>query len=421
MKIVFIHGKYFNSWEAQGVGFIASYIKKNTTNIEISFYQGSFDSDDEIILGCREADIIGFSCTSPAYKYAVEMSKKIKQINPDVHIVMGGYHASALPVESLLEGIIDQVVVGEGEAAFLDIINGNREKIIYGRRMTFDELPWPDRKLIKNERNIGIAKSETNKSITSFQSHRGCIFRCKYCSDGHNKIMYSQKCNGKYIVSRPVKDVMDEIEYVSKEYSLDLIKFCDATWNIEKEYVKEFCAEKVSRNNAIPFYPNIHANIVDDEMFEMMKRANCYEIGLGVESGSPKILKQIGKGTTLDTIRKAISLAKKYDIKVRGYFILGMPDESEEDIIMTEKFADEIDIEEYGFTILCPYPGSLMYNENIDYLKNIDWSKTDEYRNSFWRTKYLSNDDLKKWQKYFVDKFSNKITWHNKKVTENIQ
>lgn len=414
-KMILVQGKYFNSWEALGLGYLASYIKSQIKDINIKFYNGNFDKIEDILNDCVNADFVFMSCTSPSFNYCVELAKSIKQINKNVRIIFGGYHVSSLKQDALVEGL-DQIVIGEGEAASVEIINGNNDKIVYGRQMNFSELPWPDRDLIKNERHITVAFKDTGKNITSFQSHRTCPFKCKYCADGHMKVLYQ---NMKIVFrSRDINDLINEIKYVSEKYKLDAFKFCDATWNMDKNYVKDFCRAKINANIKLPFFPNIHANIVDDEMFALLKEANCYEIGLGIESGSPKILKQIGKGTSLETIRNACDLASKNEVDVRGYFILGMPDETEDDLSLTEKFADELNIKEYGFTILCPYPGTLMYEENKEELRNIDWSITDEYINNFWHTKYVSNEKLREWQKKLVNKFKNKITWHNKVLME---
>ena len=414
-KIILVHGKYFNSWEALGLGYIGSYVKSKISNVSIKFYQGNFDSVTDILGSCVDADFLFFSATSPSFNYCLELAQKAKKTNSKLRTVFGGYHVSALGQECLVDGI-DQIVVGEGEEAVVDIINGNTDTTVYGRQMLFEELFWPDRDLIKNERNIQVSFQDTGKRITSFQSHRACPFRCKYCADGHMKVLCK---NAKPIFrARPIKDLLTEINSVTHKYSLDVFKFCDATWNISKEYVKDFCRAKMQYGPSIPFFPNIHANMVDDEMFALLKKANCYEIGLGIESGSPKILREIGKGTTIESIRNACDLAKKNEIKVRGYFILGMPNENEEDLVLTEKFAEELEIEEYGFTILCPYPGTTMYEDNKSEFKDTDWSNTDEYINDFWYTKYLSNKQLREWQSKLVNKFKNKITWHNKIIED---
>ena len=147
-------------------------------------------------------------------------------------------------------------------------------------------------------------------------------------------------------------------------------------------------------------------------MMQAMRRAGCYEIAVGVESGSAKILKEIGKGTTLQSIRNCVAWAKAAGILVRGYFILGMPEERHEDLELTEQFAEELALAEYGFTILCPYPGTQMYDPQAH--AHIRWEHTDEYSNDFWATKYLTNRELKEWQARLVQKFSNRLTWHNR-------
>jgi len=409
VKIVLVQGKYFNSWEALGLGYMGAYLKKHLKNAEIKYYQGCFDDEQTIVNDSIDADVIAFSCTTPTFNHVLGISRSVKQRNPRVVTVVGGYHPSASPQECLVDGI-DHVVIGEGEAALLDIVKGKGERITRGRVMEFAELPWPDRDLIKNERNIEVAYKDNKLRIASFQSHRACPFRCKYCLDGHNKVLYGNVKKAP-VRFRPVVDLLDEIGSVVKAYNLDLIKFSDPTWNTNVNWVIDFCRQKIERGIKIPFYPNIHATTCSKEMMEMMARAGCFKIGVGVESGSPKILKQIGKGTTVQSIKRCVEWAKECGIKVRGYFILGMPEEDDNDLKLTEKLADELDLEEYGFTLLCPYPGTQMYDPVR--FNAIDWEKADEYSNDFWRTKYLSNQQLKECQRYLTEKYKERLTWHN--------
>ena len=412
MKIVLVQCKYFNSWEALGLGYIGAYLARHMPDLQIDFYQGCFDDDNTIIESSKGADIIAFSCTTPTFSHAVKLSRILKQQNPSIRTVVGGYHASAVPEQCLVEGI-DQVIAGEGEAALLNIITGDDKPIVHGRPMDFLELPWPDRKLIKNERNIQVAYRDNKKRITSFQSHRACPFLCRYCLDGFHKVLYqnARKAPMRY---RPVEDLLDEIQSVTAEYSLDLIKFSDPTWNTDISWVVDFCRAKIRRQVEVPFYPNIHATICSEEMIHLMAEAGCYEIAVGIESGSPKILKQIGKGTTVKTIKRCVNWAKTAGILVRGYHIIGMPDETNEDLRLTETLCEELDLDEYGFSLLCPYPGTEMYSQSK--FASVNWDKADEYSNDFWRNDHLSNEELKRWQRHLTDRFKHKLTWHNKMV-----
>ena len=250
MRLTLVHGKYFNSWEALGLGYIGVYLKRHMPGLEINFFQGCFDDDDTIIAGAAGSDIVAFSCTTPTFPHAVWLSRKLKTINPFIRTVVGGYHSSAVPMDCLVPDI-DQVVIGEGEAAMLEIARGNIERVVTGRTMGFDELPWPDRTLIKNERNVRVAYNDNQKRITSFQSHRACPFMCKYCLDGLNKVLFRntegimpKKAPVRY---RPVTDLLDEMVSVTVGLNLDLIKFCDPTWNTNIEWVNKFCREKIRR------------------------------------------------------------------------------------------------------------------------------------------------------------------------------
>jgi len=409
MKVTLIAGKYFNSWEALGLGYIGAYLKRHC-DVELNFFHPNFDSDHAILEGTAGTDICMFSCTSPAIDYALTLAGAIKCRDPKVRTVFGGYHPSALPGDVKQAGFVDYVVVGEGEVPAEAIVRGYPYWRLDGRRMSFDELSWPDRELIRNERHIAVAEKDTGLRITSFQSRRGCPYGCKYCLDGQ-KVMYKGKpCE------RDIKDLLTEIDSVAYKYRLDLIKFCDPTWNTNPQYVKDFCKEKIRWKLHIPFFANIHARNGDQEMFDMMAEANCTTIGLGVETGSERILQQMGKGTTKDDVRGTVRMAKNSGIGIRGYFLTGMPDDDNESLQETMDFADELELDEYGFTILCPYPGTAFYAEDPERFKDVNWEGADEYRNDFWRTKYLTNAELVAWQDRLMERFCKKLTGRNKTV-----
>ena len=124
---------------------------------------------------------------------------------------------------------------------------------------------------------------------------------------------------------------------------------------------------------------------------------------MGVESGSDRILKDIGKGLRVKRIKKAFGWAKDAGIERRGFFLFGMPNETREDLLLTETLIDEIKPDVVGFTILCPYPGTAFYDPTTH--KNVDWEKADEYSNDFWSTEHFTNIELKAQQAYFKTKY----------------
>ena len=403
MKLVFIQPYYENIWESIGLGYIISFCKKNYIGeLDISFYQGNFDSDETIKKGSKDADIIAFSCTSPAFPHALRLAEVIKENNPKVRSVFGGWHVSSIPEDSLNSDLVDQVIVGEGESAMLSILNGNTSPIIYGEKLDFQDLPWPDRDMISNERTVDLCESMNGKRIASFQSSRVCPVNCVFCSESIITGKYNKINNP--IRSRDHKDTLDEIEYVAKKYRLNYFKFVDATFDVNDEHVIGFCEEKLRRGLDIGWECLIHAAFIQDEqVFKWLKKSNCNQMNVGVETGSNKIHKQIGKGVNNESTTRVFDWASKYNIQRRAFFILGMPNETDEDIRLTEKWIDDVKPDVVGFTILCPYPGSAFYDHDL--YKYIDWERTDEYSNDFWSTKYHSNADLKEWQKYLKNKY----------------
>lgn len=412
MKVTLIEPRYFNVWESLGLAYIAAYCRKNyKVRVNFHYYQAYFDSDEEILRGAKNSDIVAFSCTTPTFKHGVLLARSLKRANPNIRTVFGGYHVSAIK-DLINEDSIDQIVVGEGEKAFLQIIEGNKKRIIYGQPLSFNELPWPDRDLIKNERTVDLCQQMVGKRITSFQANRVCPFSCKYCAERLMTGVFNNKTNP--IRSRDVRDLLDEIEFVTRKYRLDFFKFVDATFDTSPEYVISFCEEKIRRNFSLEWECMIHAGIAKKEMFPWLKRANCKQINVGCESGSPKVLRNIRKGTTIEKIIDVFDWAKECGIQRRSFFIIGMPGENKGDIVLTERLAERIQPDIFGVTILCPYPGSDFYDHNK--MKDIEWDKTDEYSNDFWSTKHFTNNELKELQRYLTDKFKNNLAWHHKVI-----
>lgn len=408
MKITFIQGRYENVWESLGLGYIIAYVKKHYKGeLEINFFQGKFDNDDDIILGARDSDIIGFSCTSPSYAHCLDLAGLLKEINPKIHTVFGGWHPSALPYDVAAEDCVDQVIVGEGEIAFYAILDGCREApIIFGDKLPPEELPWPDREAIKNHRTIDLCESMNGRRTASFQMNRGCKVHCKFCAEQNMTGKYNKATNP--IRTRKIDEVLDEIEAVRKKYDINYFKFVDSTWDINPEQVIDFCAAKIDYENGIEWEANIHPRFIQkEEVFAWLKEANCNQINIGVESGSPSILKDIGKGTRIEHIKNVFKWAEKYNIKRRAFILLGMPSETEEDLDLTERLIDEIEPDVIGFTILAPYPGSDFYDH--EKYKDVDFSDVGEYGNDIWYTKHHSNFQLKCWQTYFTEKYKDKL------------
>ena len=411
MKVTLVQPRYFNIWEALGLAYIGAYAKqKYSGKLEISYFQGYFDSDEAIVEGAKDADVVGFSCTSPVFKHGLELARAIKRVNPGARTVFGGFHPTAVPQDCLAEDGVDQVVAGEGEEAFLEILEGNADRLVMGKQFhAFNEI-FPDRELVKNRRAIDLCERQIGKRITSFMSNRVCPFRCTFCAERIVTGVFSRTTNP--VREREPGHLLDEIERVHATYGLDQFKFADATWNTSADKVVAFCEEKIRRGFTLPFEANVHCSFVTKEMLRAMKAAGCMQINAGCESGSQRILRDIKKGLSVEKIVQTFDWAREIGIERRAYFLIGMPNETVEDIKLTEQLVERIQPDVFGITVLCPYPGSDLYDPQT--MKDYDWSTTDEYSNGYWHTQHFSNADLKRWQSALMDKFSSNLAWHNK-------
>lgn len=411
MKVVFIQPKCGfdgNTWESLSVGYMGAYLKEHFMgDLDLKFFSAFYDTDEEIFEESQDADVIGITCTSPQYKHGLALAKKIKSKSNTV--VLGGSHISAMGQVLTTEKSIDSVVVGEGEQAILDIVkavdNGHRVKKVMTKPyiQNLDSIPFPDRELIKNERNISQAYKDNGIRITSVLSSRGCPYMCSFCC--------SKNVWGKTVRYRSPNNVLDEIAYLVDTWKIDYLKFADDTFTVNRSNVKEFCKEKVARGLNVPFGANAHINTITKELIEDLVKANCTGLWFGVESGSEKILGQMHKNTNVSRIKKIFALVKDYGIETRAYFLLGTPKETMEDIRKTEELCEAINPDIVGFTLLCPYPKNEYYESRME---NWDWSEFNEYSNE-WQTKErLPDKVLKEEQNRLLSKFAKKVTFQQK-------
>jgi radical SAM superfamily enzyme YgiQ (UPF0313 family) len=414
VKIVFIQPRLqfrSDAWEAGGIGSLISYAEQSLPeiNLDFSFYSGFYDTDEEIIEGCKNADVVGFGASSPQFKHAINLARQIKTSNNK--IVFGGFHVTTLPELALRESVIDAIIIGEGELAFTqlvrDIYNNRLKEKVYKFPLieNLDKLPFPERFIIKSERNIQQAYNDEGRRVTSVLTSRGCPYRCAFCS-GHS--IFGSKTR-----FRSVINFLDEVRKVIKDWNIDFLKFSDETFTLGKERMNEFCEQKKSKGIDVPFGANAHPASLTVEILKDLASVGCKELWFGVESGSPKILKDMKKDSNLERIRVLFKEARKVGIKRRAYILLGMPNETLEDIKMTEDFCDEIDPDIVGFTLLAPYPINEFFN--YEEMKDWDWSMIDHYVHNNWaHTKTLSNEDLKEIQKRLTEKYSGKLSFRQK-------
>jgi len=417
MKIVLIQpraGKYNPAYihEPLNLGYLASYLKKNGFS-ETSIVVSAFWEDDETILGfCEGADVVGFTANSPMMGHALPLVKKLKERNPGVKTVFGGAHPTIETCETLQHPAVDYVIRGEGEQTLLQLIisldaslppenipglsfkDGGGSVIHNAERdlvVDLDTLPFPDRDLFDQRRFLEIGYNRYGDRGAWVLSSRGCPFLCTYCA--------SHKVWTRRWRERSAANIIREIAHLKREYGVDRINFADDTFTISQKRIREFCTGMIADKMEIAWACNARVDTVDRELFALMKRAGCVEVWMGVESGSPKILKEIKKGATTRQITEAFRGAKEAGLKRRGYFMVGSESESFATIKETEALIETIAPDSLAFSILTPYPGSEEFERWQKRSGNtkIEWFETDllETEAVIMETRFLSKDDLR--------------------------
>lgn len=316
----------------------------------------------------QHLDMIGITAMTPDIVWAARIAEGIKKVLPDIPIIVGGPHVTALPEQTLAEfPAIDIAVIGEGEFTMLELaeafkagqlqtrladIGGicfrNNGKITKSEPRDFlkdlDILPFPAWDLFPQHHN---------KSSYPVYATRGCPFGCKFC----------QRVLGNRIRRRSVKNIVTEIEMLLTEFNADGFWFADETFGANRKWTVELLDLLIEHDMAkrAKWHAQTRVDIITEELLTKMKQAGCDGVAFGVESGNREILRKTGKNINLDDVEKAVKLAQKINLKTRSFFILGHPYETMETIYDTIDYAAKLNTTFVSFAVMVPYPGTAVW------------------------------------------------------------
>ncbi|MEM1655482.1 MAG: radical SAM protein [Nitrososphaerota archaeon] len=357
------------------------------------------------IVRSLQPEVAGITATTPAIYDAYEIARIVKEHSPNSLVLLGGPHATFMAHEVLEEcPYIDVVVRGEAEETLKEILErierggdlsgvagityraGDRirENPPRGFIDDLDSLPIPAYNLLPMEKYV-VDRVRYAAIVTS----RGCPYGCIFCS--------SSLQFGKRWRAHSPERVLEELMILRYDYGAREIEFLDDTFTLKMSRAEEISRMIVSEGLDISWSASSRVNTFSRSLGEAMRRAGAHTIYFGIESGSDKTLRLIGKGIIRRQAVDAVKAARNSGLNALGSFIIGFPHEREEDIRATIKFADKVGVDLAQFTIATPYPGTRLWEiavkENLLLTRN--WRKFTTL-DVVMRSLYLTPERIKK-------------------------
>lgn len=369
--------------------------------------------------GNFEADLKEFqpnylvaNIATPTFKSDMMAVQLAKEIVPSICTIVKGAPFLTYNTNTIYENpFIDYVIMGEAELTLKDILDGVPDNEILGicyrenfqpvktEKRPFNEnldaLPFPARHLVDNS----IYKRPDNGKVQAVvKVARGCPFHCFFC--------LATPVSGAKVRTRSPENIVAELKECVEKYNIKNFLFWSDIFNFNREWTLELCQKIIESGLKITWSSNTRADTMDEEMARMMYKSGCRLVSIGVESGSQKMLDNIGKKITLDDIRNTVKILKKNKIKIYNYFVIGLPWETEETVEETIKFAIELNSNFISFYTATPLPGTkyfayAMMNKLVE--GNLDFRSA--YYEPVVRSEHLSKERIFELHKQAVKRF----------------
>lgn len=313
-------------------------------------------------------DVIAYSASTGEAKHYLNLNSLLKRKYPHIFTIMGGPHPTFYP-DVVYQGCLDAICVGEGEEAFVDLLEAIENGKSYHEipnivtpenRNSFsvrnliedlDSLPFPDYGLIYD--NTSLGKFPLKSIVTS----RGCPYNCTYCFNAAWREIYREK--GGVIRRHSVDYVIDLLRYIKSKWPLSCVKFYDDIFAYKvDDWLEEF-AYKYKRYINLPFFILTRADLLTEEMVKLLKYAGCRTISMSIEAGNPDIRRNmLNRNMSDEQIIKAHRLCEKYDIYTFTNCIIGLPDTNLKNDLESLDLCIKSRVDWVEFLIFHPYPGT---------------------------------------------------------------
>ncbi len=334
MRVLFVEKQI--DYEPLGLLYLASVLKQAGHEVRLAIASAE---DPARVAQAWQPAVVGYSVYTGSQGYYRDLNLRVKAALPEVVSVFGGPHPTYFP-EFVQEPGVDAVCVGEGEGAMLDLVaaldagrplsgidnwwfsrDGGRSverNPVRDLEDSLDRLPFPDRDLLF-QRDAFTRQSGIKHFITS----RGCPYDCTYCFNHALAEVYRGR--GKRLRQMSVERVVEEVKGVQARYPMQFVVFLDDLFIVHAAWLREL-AEKFPREVGLPFFCNVRANLITPEKVDLLKRAGCASVGMGLETGNPALRNEILKRNLSDAqIVEASRLLREAGIQVLTTNMLGLP------------------------------------------------------------------------------------------------
>ncbi|HOW26998.1 MAG TPA: radical SAM protein [Elusimicrobiota bacterium] len=412
-----------------GIGYLTACLKAKGIPVGVvdTTFHPSFDRIESAIR--KDApDIVGIYSSTVMLKDAVRTARLAKELGTRL-VVLGGPHVSVEPESTLTGSLADAAVIGEAEYSFPLLVdsflkgkslaeladlpntavkidgvvrwNGKRHYID-----DLDSLPHPDRDVFDMRKYMArwfqLDGVSSNLRGTNIYTTRSCPFSCAFCQPTL-KTMFGHK-----IRRRSPVHIAGELRLLKDKYGVNAVQIVDDLLFTDESYIEGFCRELIRSGVGTVWGGQSRIDTVpDDRILSLSRQAGLRLMCLGIESATQRILDLYKKGIRLTDVKRVIDRIRAQGIKTRGYFIIGAPTETAEDIERTIDLAVGLRLDEAAFSILTPFPGTHMNDIARDrgWEINRDWNYDHYYKKGGFLNEVLSDEQIRRYQRLAFLKF----------------
>ena len=370
-------------------------------------------------------DLVGFSATTSGFLDGYYLAERIKTARPGIQTVFGGVHISSMGAVLLKDfEHIDFLCQGEGEVTLAELASGKQHEQIDGliwrnggqpvTNLTrsvitdLDALPFPSYDKLKGfpkGYNLPLFSFILGPGATMVTS-RGCPYRCSYCDRSVFKKGYR---------FNSAEYVYEHMRYLRKQFGVRHINIYDDLFTAHRRRIVELCNLLVLRSLGMQFNCAIRVGQADDELLEMLKKAGCLMISLGIETGDPDLLEFHKPGVHADDIRDTVKRIHAKGLRVKGLFMMGLPGDTEESIQKTSDYVMSLDLDDMNMSKFTPFHGAPIWSRIHEFgTFEQDWRKMNCINFVFVPKGIDSKEKLEQLYNRHVKRFYTSPQWRRK-------